>query len=229
MSGRTTPSQDRSRRRRASLLDATIDLLADEGPRAITHRAVARRAGLPTASTTYYFDSIQQLTEEALARHVVGRSDELAELAAAAMSEGRDALEIGRRLAVSLVDRATSPILAQFQIYLEAARNPAVRQPVVDALDSFEHMASVIFRSLGARDPDAAATTILAIVDGFALHRLARPQPRDEEIETLVAAMSAVLITQLMSDDEQTRWNEQLSTPLEEASTTTGAGVDPGE
>ena len=49
------PSQRRSRARREALLRAAVALLAEGGVRAVTHRAVADRAGVPLAATTYYF------------------------------------------------------------------------------------------------------------------------------------------------------------------------------
>ena len=42
--------QKRSVERRAALLDAARTLLNAEGTRAVTHRRVAERAGVPTAS-----------------------------------------------------------------------------------------------------------------------------------------------------------------------------------
>jgi DNA-binding transcriptional regulator YbjK len=55
------PAQERGRRRRDALLDAGIGLLAEGGFAAISHRAVAERAGLPLAATTYYFRSRDDL------------------------------------------------------------------------------------------------------------------------------------------------------------------------
>ena len=58
MATRAQLTQGRSRQRRDELLAATIELFAEGGSRAVTHRAVARRAGLPPATTTYYFSSM---------------------------------------------------------------------------------------------------------------------------------------------------------------------------
>jgi DNA-binding transcriptional regulator YbjK len=77
MTSRVEPVQRRSRDRRELLLRAAVDLLADGGPKAVTHRAVAARAGVPQASTTYYFASIQELTDEALRLHLSERTSEL--------------------------------------------------------------------------------------------------------------------------------------------------------
>ena len=48
-------------RRRYALVSAAADLLCEGGFDAVRHRAVARRAGLPLASTTYYFSSLDDL------------------------------------------------------------------------------------------------------------------------------------------------------------------------
>src|SRR5437868_2045601 len=115
MSLSTTPTQERSRRRREQLLRAATELLAEGGARAVTHRAVAHRAGLPAASTTYYFSSIQQLTDEALAMHVGERVRELAALAEAATAVGGTPTEIAGAFATSLADRADEVVVAQFE------------------------------------------------------------------------------------------------------------------
>jgi DNA-binding transcriptional regulator YbjK len=48
-------------RRRYALVSAAAELLCEGGFEAVRHRAVARRAGLPLASTTYYFSSLDDL------------------------------------------------------------------------------------------------------------------------------------------------------------------------
>jgi DNA-binding transcriptional regulator YbjK len=64
-------------RRRQELVTAAAALLRSGGFEAVRHRAVAERAGLPLASTTYYFSSLEELVTAAVER--TGR-DELAEV-----------------------------------------------------------------------------------------------------------------------------------------------------
>jgi len=52
--------------RREALLEATLRIVADTGADAVTHRRVAEVAQLPLASTTYYFDSKEELLTAAL-------------------------------------------------------------------------------------------------------------------------------------------------------------------
>src|SRR5882757_6896650 len=75
--GAPGPVQHRSRARREALLRAAIELLGEGGARAVTHRAVAARAGVAAAATTYYFESIHQLMQEALLLHVSERVEQL--------------------------------------------------------------------------------------------------------------------------------------------------------
>ena len=53
-------------RRRYALVTAAAELLCEGGFEAVRHRAVADRAGLPLASTTYYFASLEELVEQAV-------------------------------------------------------------------------------------------------------------------------------------------------------------------
>src|SRR3954453_5991308 len=52
--------------RRGELLEAAIHLIGAQGLDAVTHRAVAAEAGVPAASTSYYFRSKDELIDEAL-------------------------------------------------------------------------------------------------------------------------------------------------------------------
>jgi DNA-binding transcriptional regulator YbjK len=208
------PTQERSRVRRDALLRAALMLIAEGGTRAVTHRAVAARAGLPPASTTYYFESIHQLTEEALKLHVAERVAELQALVDAAALGGRSVEDIARRFAESLAERSRSVVVAQFEVYLEAARNPALRDSVRLALDGFEKLAEVALETLGARRPAEAAAAFVAMLDGFALHRIARQQRQDLDSSMLFEAMRSLFIAQVMDQEELDAWHERFRRPL---------------
>jgi DNA-binding transcriptional regulator YbjK len=60
-------------------LQATLRILGREGSAAITHRAVAEEAGVPIASTTYYFSSKEDLLKEALYLHVEQEAQRVAQ------------------------------------------------------------------------------------------------------------------------------------------------------
>ncbi|WP_229052636.1 TetR/AcrR family transcriptional regulator [Aeromicrobium sp. Leaf350] len=113
--------------RRDVLADAGIAVLARDGSRGLTHRAVDRESGLPTGTASNYFRSRAELVEGLLQRIVARLTPDetvLAELGA--LPPGRDSFtrhlrDIVRRM---LADRDVT--LAWFEMRLEAARRPEV-------------------------------------------------------------------------------------------------------
>ena len=83
MSTEPAPQPLRRRRRgivrRAAILQATLRVLGREGSAAITHRSVAEEAGVPIASTPYYFSSKDDLLKEALYLHVEQEAQRVAQ------------------------------------------------------------------------------------------------------------------------------------------------------
>ena len=59
----TAPDGRRARgdRRRAELVAAAAGLVREHGPGAVSHRAVAARAGASLSATTYYFADLDEL------------------------------------------------------------------------------------------------------------------------------------------------------------------------
>lgn len=70
----TAPARTIDRKRRERIIDATLKLIAEEGVRSLSHRRVARAAGVPPSAPYYYFKTIDDLLEqaytEAMARSV---------------------------------------------------------------------------------------------------------------------------------------------------------------
>ncbi|HKY78270.1 MAG TPA: TetR family transcriptional regulator [Acidimicrobiia bacterium] len=209
------PRQDRSRARRDALLRAAIELLGETGVKSVTHRAVAERAGVPLASTTYYFRSVRELVEEALKLHVAERVAELESLVDVALhAAGASVTQLAERMAAVLVAAPTPTLVAQYQMYLEAGRNPALQPAATEALAAFEGLIARVLSALGARQPQAAAEAFFALFDGFALHRLARPRDPDTEAAALFVAMRALFLEQVMDPATRDELHDQLRRPL---------------
>jgi TetR/AcrR family transcriptional regulator, regulator of biofilm formation and stress response len=211
MSSRVQPVQQRSRDRRELLLRAAVELLAEGGPRAVTHRAVAKRAGVPQASTTYYFASIQELTDEALRMHLSERTSELQSMIGSASGKAQSTEDVARLLSEMLITRSREIAIAQFEVYMQAGRNPKLRPHVKQTLDAFERVAESVLTFLGARNPGQAAPVFVALIDGFLLHRVARPDHARQDAESLFEGMRALFIAYVMDLSEFERWREKLS------------------
>jgi DNA-binding transcriptional regulator YbjK len=180
-----------AQRRRDALLQAATEIAGESGAGAATHRAVAARAGLPPATTSYFFASITELMEEALRAFVAGRTEELAGLLAG-LPEGSTPDEVAAAFASVLLAGDRTSELAQIEAYLHAARGDGLRGAVADAMAAFEAAAEEALRVAGARDPAAGARRFMALSDGFVLQHLANPRPDDEA--ELAAALRALFL-----------------------------------
>ena len=60
------PPSERGAARRRQILEATLRVIGRGGIAAVDHRAVAADAGVPLGSTTYYFDSKDDMVSQAL-------------------------------------------------------------------------------------------------------------------------------------------------------------------
>lgn len=192
MTGRV--HRESAQRRKEALLRAAVEIVADSGPGAATHRAIAGRAGLPPATTSYFFSSIDDLLTEAT-RHFAAEQAQAYDALTAEM-EGADPSAFLERFVAALMSSDRTVELAQVEAYLHAARDPAVRAGAAEVMEAFERTARAALAALGVPDPARHTRTLTAFVDGFILQHLANPRPDDEAqlragLSTLLAAAQA--------------------------------------
>lgn len=204
------PNQQRGRDRRQALLRAAQELLAERGVKAVTHRAVAARAGLPLASTTYYFTSIDELTQEALLLAVEERVALLQAFMTTGAPPGRTPDQFARSYVGAVIARPKADILAQVEVYLEAARNPALQGAASAAIESFELLAERGLAMVDPRDASDMAIAVNALLAGFALHRVVRPLPPEYEMEVILNALRALFVAHTADDAEIAEWQTRL-------------------
>ena len=162
--------------RRAALLDAAVEVIAQHGVAGATHRSVAARAGMPTSTTSYFFSSLDQLVAAAL--HVVGerivqRVDAVTAYVADAELGPQEAID---RFVDAVLSEPESDTVAQFEIYLECRRRPQLQPTAHRIMASIEGGAEASLRALGIADAAQRAPMVVALLDGLALHRHARPR-----------------------------------------------------
>ncbi len=119
-------------RRRYALVSAAADLLCEGGFDAVRHRAVARRAGLPLASTTYYFSSLDDLIARAV-EHVGTREAEQLKSRVAMLSRRRRGAEATADVLVDLLvgdtmgKSVSEALISRYERYIACARQPLLR------------------------------------------------------------------------------------------------------
>ncbi|MET1061693.1 MAG: TetR family transcriptional regulator [Aeromicrobium sp.] len=211
MGMRAQLSQERSRLRRDELLTAAIELFAEGGARAITHRAVAARAGLPPATTTYYFESIQELIREALGAHVHLWTRELAALADFDLTVDLDLDKASRFTAGVFASRGPDVAALELSIFLAAAREPELQDAARLAMAAFEEFATRLLAGAGIDEPDHLAAAVVALIMGTALRRQSGFYPEDTEARLLTAAIRDLVAARALGPEGVDRLLAELA------------------
>jgi DNA-binding transcriptional regulator YbjK len=176
------PVQRRGAARREALLGAAVRLLARHGARAVTHRAVAEEAGTTHGAPRYYFATRSQLLDEALTRLADGQVARVRALLDAPR-EGNP-----RQRAAFLARALRGPVtgdrdetIARYELFLEAARRPALRDTIRAWGDAHRRLLAAELRATGSADPETDAELLLNLLNGLLLAQLAAPRPDFEQ------------------------------------------------
>ncbi|MCW2770978.1 MAG: hypothetical protein JWR27_2411 [Aeromicrobium sp.] len=211
MGTRAQLSQERSRLRREELLSAAIELFAEGGARAITHRAVAARAGLPPATTTYYFESIQELIRESLGSHVHQWTRELAALADVDLTVDLDLDRASRFLAAVFASRGPDVAALELSIFLAAAREAELQDAARLAMEAFEEFATRLLAGVGVDEPGHLSAAIVALIMGTAVRRQSGFYSENTEARLLTAAIRDLVAARVLGPDGVDRLLTELA------------------
>jgi TetR/AcrR family transcriptional regulator, regulator of biofilm formation and stress response len=194
-----TPAADAARprgaARREALLEAVLRIVAEVGPDAVTHRRVAEEAGLPLASTTYWFDSKEHLLTAALELAAERDTARLLEYAAEMEASDVDPLDavVG---AIGDCDDGSQPnrgsLIATFALLLEAARRPALQQVAQRWTEAYMLTLCRLLERAGSRDARADAELLLGATDGLLLEQLA--SGTQENLNSRLRRLAAALV-----------------------------------
>jgi len=166
-----------TRGRREEILEATLRVIGRDGREAVTHRAVAEEAGVPLGSTTYYFDSRDDLLGQAL-EHVAREEVERHRL----LGEDLRKAKTPRRLADLLVNELIfeaddrTAYIAEYELWLEAGRRPDLREAATAWCDAVQLAVAGAMEMLGSTDPAADASLVVATIDGLGERALGREE-----------------------------------------------------
>jgi DNA-binding transcriptional regulator YbjK len=161
--------------RRELILDAALRVIGRDGREAVTHRAVAEEAGVPLGSTTYYFDSRDDLLGQAL-EHVSAQEVERYRNLGEELRSVKSGRELADRLISELVAAAEDRVayIAEYELWLEAGRRPDLREAAQSWCNAEQGAVSLALEALGSSDPRADASLVVAALDGLGERVLAR-------------------------------------------------------
>ena len=151
----------------ARIGDAAIAVIAAEGMRGLTHRAVDRAAGLPPGSTSYYARTRAALLALTMARMVAldqvetvpppgGLAESIAGFAFEAITAGR------------------TRMLARYEFALEATRRPELRAVYDEGGLLIRRRAVEVLTAAGSAAPRRHATVVVNWLEGTIFDALAR-------------------------------------------------------
>lgn len=182
--------QSRGKHKREQLVQACANVMLRDGPAAVTHRAVAQQAGMSLASTTYYFQSLDEMIEAAgvllAADWVRNAASVVAELAMAGESDRADAKSLNAQrvtaaMRADLLVRAVLPpgddgvVRSHYEHLVGAGRSASLAAGYAQARADFDAVIGQLLLALGLREVSPAA--IVALVDGGAVAALSEGRP----------------------------------------------------
>lgn len=164
----TSAATPKGARRRSRLIEAAGELLLEGGFDAVRHRAVAERAQLPLASTTYYFASLDDLMAEAAASLCGHDAETVTERCNTLPRRRRGKTATSTALAEVIVgeDTTMQQLSARYEMIALSARYPMLREVVSERWRALSmcHL-DVLTKSGRVADP-AHIAQLIGIEDG---------------------------------------------------------------
>ncbi len=171
-------------RRKRAIIDAALRVVERDGVAGVSHRSVAREAGVPAASIAYYFDTIDDLLVATLLDSVDAIIAELDRRTRGVGTDERRWRSAVAGLLASQVSEHRGRTIAEYELYLLAARRPALRPAARRWIEAASGYVTV-----EGRDP-VAARTLFAAIDGMLMHALvAEEPPAAAEFEAALASL----------------------------------------
>ncbi len=113
----------RGQRRRAQIIEATLTIVRRDGATGVTHRTVAKEAGITTSLTLYYFATLDDLLVAALTSVTDAYTQRIRQL----IDTEDDPLDGLARLIAESAGPGRERALAERELSTLAARRPALR------------------------------------------------------------------------------------------------------
>ena len=157
---------------RERALQAAVELLGEQGVRALSHARVDDRAGLPPGSTSNWFRTRRALLG-GIVDWIAERERADFDPAAMPMITGPDGLVDGL---CAMVGQQSGPFAtrtrARYALFLELTSDPELGEPLRRQRHEFERWTEEIVIAVGIADPVPATRALMALGEGLLLHRL---------------------------------------------------------
>jgi DNA-binding transcriptional regulator YbjK len=180
----------RNPERRAALTDAAIEVLAEEGARGLTFRAVDAKAGVPTGTASNYFANRDDLLHQVAERFYERLQPDEATIARQLSADrSRETYTELMRELVARISDFRSGYLALLELRLEATRRPKLREVLTQRVRA-DVDANVTYHESSGLPGDAMAVRLLILtLNWLIVEQLTLPDVFSEaEREKLIEA-----------------------------------------
>ncbi|CRK60544.1 Transcriptional regulator, TetR family [Alloactinosynnema sp. L-07] len=144
-------------------------MIESDGVAGVSHRSVAREAGVPATSITYHFAGLDDLLVDTLTWSAENLAVEARDLIESSrIKGGSPAAAVASLLATALGPRR-GRTMAEYELYLLAARRPSLRPAARMWLD--------VLTSLARHPDEVGFRAFLAGVDGMLMQGLIDDEP----------------------------------------------------
>ena len=190
-----SPDREELSPRRREILSAATTVLAQQGNRGLTHRAVDRQAGLPEGSSSAYFrtrDALIGALGDFVADRLAVDVQALGSRLASCPGDHERAVSEVSRLFSRWLDQPDL-LAARLELSVAATRDPGLAERfAMWRADLVGMVREVLARS--GKDDGASAETLVAALDGVLLASLLLPARRrrafvGESVEQLLAGL----------------------------------------
>ncbi len=172
--------------RRTHMLDTAIAVIASEGLRGLTHRAVQDAAGLPHGSVTYYFKTRDQLVLAVVDRIVDIDRDRARPVIREALRNLTAQAEPDYSSLASLLRAwwtdSRQLLLARYELDLAGSRDLSIREAMRRCGAEFRDLAELVALKAGSSDPAFDAQVITSLVDGLMFDFVTRKTLSDDHL-----------------------------------------------
>jgi DNA-binding transcriptional regulator YbjK len=166
--------------RKDRIVDAAIEVIAEQGVAGTTHRLIAAAADVPLGSLTYHFSSLEDLRAQAFQRH--------AERMSVSYAAHFDRVQTHEQLVEAVTDLIHGGAGADardwavaYELYLAALRDPALRTVTETWMRTSRAVLERFVDPTTARGVDA-------LIEGLVMHKtLSTSPPPRKQIRSIVA------------------------------------------
>lgn len=172
---------------RQAIIGAVLSIIGQDGVAGLTNRRIAKEAGVSLGSVTYHFATQHELLRESLLHFVTEETERFTRLADQGEADG-----LGLAEAAAVVGQVAggtefdSRHIAPFELYIQAGRDERLRAAAAECFAAYDRLTAQILTGLGIPEAEQVAGTVVALVFGLQLRRLATGSSAEDLVDALL-------------------------------------------